>query len=111
MSFSASDYELSCSAGVACYPADARSATDLVQLADGALYLAKSTGRARSQMYDPEHVLVITEEQRAEFASLLERPQAIRPVFQPLVSLRTGEVVGYEALARFDDSRNLPPTW
>jgi len=32
-------------------------------------------------------------------------------VFQPLVSLRTGEVVGYEALARFDDSRNLPPTW
>ena len=110
-SFSAADFELSCSAGVACYPEDARNATDLVQLADGALYWAKSTGRARSRMYDPEHVIVVTEEQRAEFGALLERPRAIRPVFQPLVSLSSGQVVGYEALARFDDSRNLPPSW
>jgi len=28
-----------------------------------------------------------------------------------LLSLTSGEVVGYEALARFDDSRNLPPSW
>ena len=110
-SFSPSDYDLSCSAGIACFPDDARNATDLVQLADGALYWAKSSGRDRARMYDPEHVLVVTEEQRAEFGSLLERPAAVRPVFQPLVSLQTGEVVGYEALARFDDSRNLPPTW
>ncbi|MDQ4049570.1 MAG: GGDEF domain-containing phosphodiesterase, partial [Actinomycetota bacterium] len=101
----------SCSAGVACYPEDARNATDLVQLADGALYWAKSTGRAQSRMYDAEHVIVVTEEQRAEFGALLERPRAIRPVFQPLVSLKSGQVVGYEALARFDDSRNLPPSW
>jgi diguanylate cyclase (GGDEF)-like protein len=106
-----SDYELTCSAGVACYPAHARSATDLVQLADGALYWAKASGRARARMYDPEHVLVVTEEQRAEFGSLIERPSAVRPVFQPIVSLRTGEVVGYEALARFDSTRELPPSW
>ena len=105
------DYELSCSAGVACYPEDARNATDLVQLADGALYWAKSTGRAQSRVYDPQHVMVVTDEQRVLFGALLERPQAIRPVFQPLVSLGSGEVVGYEALARFDDSRNLPPSW
>lgn len=106
-----SDYELTCSAGVACYPAHARSATDLVQLADGALYWAKSSGRARARMYDPEHVLVVTEEQRSAFGNLIERPQAVRPVFQPIVSLRTGEVVGYEALARFDSTRELPPSW
>ncbi len=110
-SFAPGDYELSCSAGVACYPEDAGNATDLVQLADGALYWAKSSGRARARMYDPEHVLVVTEEQRAEFGSLLEQPAAIRPVFQPLMSLESGMVVGYEALARFDDSRNLPPSW
>ena len=28
-----------------------------------------------------------------------------------LLSLTSGEVVGYEALVRFDDSRNLPPSW
>ena len=110
-SYSAADYEVSCSAGVACYPEDARNATDLLQLADGALYWAKSSGRTRSRMYDPEHVLVITEEQRADFGALLEHPRAIRPVFQPVVSVRSGQVVGYEALARFADSRDLPPTW
>ncbi len=105
------DFVLTCSAGVASYPDDARSATDLVQLADGALYWAKSTGRARCRVYDPEHVMVVSEEQRAEFSALLEQPHAVRPVFQPLVSLPGGEIVGYEALARFDDLHDLPPTW
>jgi len=105
------DYELTCSAGIACYPEHARSATDLMQLADGALYWAKTSGRARVRVYDPEHVLVVTEEQRAAFGNLIERPKAVRPVFQPIVSLRTGEVVGYEALARFDSTRELPPSW
>ena len=105
------DYGLTCSAGIACYPDDARSATDLVQLADGALYWAKSSGRARAKMYDPEHVLAVSEEQRAEFSSLLDKPHAVRPVFQPLVSLPRGEIVGYEALARFDDRHDMPPSW
>ena len=55
--------------------------------------------------------MVVTEEQRAEFADLLERPRAVRSVYQPLVSLATGRIVGYEALSRFDDRRNLPPSW
>ena len=105
------EYGLTCSGGIACYPDDARSATDLVQLADGALYWAKSSGRARAKMYDPEHVLAVSEEQRAEFSSLLEKPHAVRPVFQPLVSLPGGEIVGYEALARFDDRHDMPPSW
>ena len=109
--FSTGDFKLRCSGGIACYPDDARSATDLVQLADGALYWAKSSGRSRSRMYDPEHVMVVSEEQRAEFRTLLEQPHAVRPVFQPLVSLPAGEIVGYEALARFDDGRGLPPSW
>jgi len=109
--FSPSDFDLSCSAGVACFPTDARRADDLVQLADGALYWAKQSGRACTRMFDPEHVLVVTEEQREAFSTLLEQPSAIRPVFQPLVRLSTGDTAGYEALARFADKRNLPPSW
>ena len=53
-------------------------------------------------MYDPKTVSTSrTQGERAEIAALLERPDAITPVFQPIVSLSTGRVSGYEALARF----------
>ena len=93
---------VTCSAGVAMFPEDASSAESLMQVADGALYWAKRAGRDVARRYDPEHVLVVTSEQRAEFADLLEQPDAITPVFQPIVSLPTGEVMAYEALARFE---------
>jgi diguanylate cyclase (GGDEF)-like protein len=102
---------LRCSAGVACYPEDAKSAGALLQLASGALTWAKETGRGRVRRYDPEHVFVVTEEQREDFAALIARPDAVRPVFQPIVALASGEAVGYEALARFEGKPGLPPSW
>jgi diguanylate cyclase (GGDEF)-like protein len=102
---------LRCSAGLACYPEDARTAGTLLQLAGGALTWAKDSGRGRTRRYDPEHVFVVTEEQREGFADLIARPDAIRTVFQPIVALASGEVVGYEALARFDSSAARPPSW
>jgi diguanylate cyclase (GGDEF)-like protein len=102
---------LRCSAGLACYPDDAKSAGTLLQLAGGALAWAKDSGRGRARRYDPEHVFAITAEQREDFAATIGRPDAIRTVFQPIVGLSSGEAVGYEALARFDDKPGLPPTW
>ena len=43
---------LSCSAGVASYPEDERDAGRLLELADGALYWAKRSGRDQSRRYD-----------------------------------------------------------
>lgn len=105
------DLDITCSGGLAMFPDDAASPDSLSQLADGALYWAKRSGRNLARRYDPEHVLVVTSEQRAEFAQVLERPGAIEPVFQPIVSLLTGEVTAYEALARFEDASRRPPTW
>jgi diguanylate cyclase (GGDEF)-like protein len=102
---------LSCSAGIACYPDDAKSAGALLQLAGGALAWAKESGRGRTRRYDPERVFVVTEEQREDFAAMIARPRAVRPVFQPIVALASGEPVGYEALARFDGKPGLPPSW
>jgi diguanylate cyclase (GGDEF)-like protein len=102
---------LRCSAGLACYPDDAKSAGALLQLAGGALLWAKESGRRRVRRYDPEHVFVVTEEQREDFAALIARPAAVRPVFQPIAALSSGEVVGYEALARFEGKPRLPPSW
>ena len=102
---------LRCSAGIACYPEDARNAGALLQLADGALSWAKDAGRGRSRRYDPEHVFVVTEEQRDDFSEMIGRPDAVKPVFQAIVSLSTGKAVGYESLARFDGKPALPPSW
>jgi EAL domain-containing protein (putative c-di-GMP-specific phosphodiesterase class I) len=95
--------ELTWSAGVASYPEDAGDAATLVECADVALYCAKASGQAGVCVHDPDrtHESMSPEGERAAVERLLSIPDAVVPVFQPLVSLRTGEVVGYEALARF----------
>ena len=102
---------LRCSAGLACFPDDARTAGALLQLANGAVTWAKESGGGRSRRYDPENVFVVTDEQRDEFARMIAQPDVVRPVFQPIVSLASGEPLGYEALARFAGKPGLPPSW
>ena len=92
---------LSCSAGIATYPADAEDASSLCKLADGALYWAKRQGKQRTRRFDPEHVASASDQQAAEIAALIAEPDGIKPVFQPVVDLASGHLVGYEALARF----------
>jgi diguanylate cyclase (GGDEF)-like protein len=110
---SARDPGLSCSAGIATYPADAEDASSLCQLADGALYWAKRRGKKRTRRFDPEHVAPAwTDEQTAEIAAMMAEPDGITPVFQPVVDLASGHLVGYEALARFKGSAGRSPqTW
>jgi diguanylate cyclase (GGDEF)-like protein len=94
--------KLACSAGVACYPADDENGARLLELADGALYWAKTSGRGQTRRYDPaEVVLLSSAEQGAQIRAVLASSDAIQPVFQPIVELATGRVAGYEALSRF----------
>ena len=46
---------------------------------------------------------------KEDLHNILEK-QRIRPVFQPIVSLRTGEVIGYEALSRIVNPREIHNT-
>jgi len=43
-------------------------------------------------------------------SALLESPELLRPTFQPMLSLATGKVVGYEGFSRFLVSPGRPPT-
>jgi diguanylate cyclase (GGDEF)-like protein len=101
------------SAGVACYPDDARDGSTLVQLANGALDWAKRSGADTSRRYDPKEISLPTDkEERAEIETLLDREAPLYPVFQPLVSLSTGRVLGYEALSRFPEPPGrAPDSW
>ena len=94
--------DLTWCAGVACYPDDARDAATLLECADAALYCSKASGEPSTSRYDPDDVMgTRSASDRATLAALLKLPDAVRPVFQPLVSLATGRVFAYEALARF----------
>jgi EAL domain-containing protein (putative c-di-GMP-specific phosphodiesterase class I) len=103
------ELELRCSAGVACYPADASDATALSQVASGALSWAKRTGKSRTRRFDPKHA---TPGEISELAAgvrmTLSKEGAIATVFQPVVALATGSVVGYEALTRFPTTERSP---
>jgi diguanylate cyclase (GGDEF)-like protein len=100
------------SAGVATVPGDATEASVLLEAADGALEWAKRDGRDRTRRYDPVHVQSRSlQKQRAEILAVLEDDAVMRPVFQPVVALDTGEVAGYEALTRFRDLAGGPARW
>ena len=73
---------------------------------------AKHAGKDRTRRFDADHgPPAWSVKQRAEITELLENPQSIVPVYQPVVELATGRVVGYEALARFPIALRLVETW
>jgi diguanylate cyclase (GGDEF)-like protein len=93
---------LTWSAGVATFPTDARDGVTLVECADAALYCAKAAGESSICNYDPETAQAPQAGgDIAAVQNVLSLPDGVVPVFQPLVSLTTGQVAGYEALARF----------
>jgi diguanylate cyclase (GGDEF)-like protein len=107
------ELDLTVSAGFVCYP-DADEEANLSEFANSALDVAKRAGGNQTRKYDPEQVSAIPsiKQQRAEIDALLAMPQPITPVYQPLVELTTGRLIGFEALSRFDcDPRRSPDAW
>lgn len=94
--------KLSVSAGVAlCHHRDMSSNT-LLRQADQALYHAKLTGRSKYHVFDAE----LDEEVRTHHNRRSEIEQALRAGhlqlhYQPKVNLRSGAIVGMEALLRW----------
>ena len=121
---------LSASVGIAIGAAQTVSGDELLRNADVAMYAAKRDGKNRYVLFrgdlhdellrrfpsqapnDPERVTWFerSEEQRNEVRRLLSADDAVVAAFQPIVDLATGEVAGYEALARFpSDPASRPP--
>jgi diguanylate cyclase (GGDEF)-like protein/PAS domain S-box-containing protein len=93
---------VSASIGIAAGDASATGAS-LLRDADVAMYRAKTTGRSRWVVYDPEMRSVAVEQMRlaADLVGALDEHQ-LRLVFQPIVELEDERVVGFEALLRWD---------
>jgi diguanylate cyclase (GGDEF)-like protein len=96
------EHALTWSAGIASFPTDATEASVLMECADAALYSAKAAGTGRTCRYDPTTEGARRPDgQLAEVEAVLSDPEAVIPVFQPLVSLSNGQISGYEGLTRF----------
>jgi diguanylate cyclase (GGDEF)-like protein len=104
---------VSASIGIAMYPDDGDDPQRLLKNADAAMYLAKENGRNAMEFYAPEIN-----------ASLLEKLAMINDLraavgcgdigvaYQPIVDGRDGQVLGLEALARWDHPLHgaVPPS-
>ena len=106
-------HQVSASVGLTLYPqGEEVDADQLLRQADQAMYQAKLAGKNRFHLFDPEQDRNL----RGHHASiehirqaLLERQFVLH--YQPKVNMRTGRVIGAEALIRWQHPENglLPP--
>ena len=101
---------VSASTGISVYPLDAPDTATLLKHADAAMYKAKDGGRDRYLVYavdgdDPLAQLSMA----GRLRGALDRGQELLLQYQPLVRLATGEIVGVEALIRWQDGNRLVP--
>jgi diguanylate cyclase (GGDEF)-like protein len=91
---------LSFSAGISALPDPAGTRAQLYSQADAALYSAKRAGRTDVVIFDATtEPIAIDASSGAAVAEVIARAQ-LRAVYQPIVELATGRVIGFEGLIR-----------
>jgi diguanylate cyclase (GGDEF)-like protein/PAS domain S-box-containing protein len=106
---------ISASVGATLYPADAADADALLRHADHAMYQAKEAGKNRYHLFDPERDREIQSHhshQKRLTEALLAGELVLH--YQPKVDLRDGQILGVEALIRWQHPEQgllLPETF
>jgi diguanylate cyclase (GGDEF)-like protein/PAS domain S-box-containing protein len=100
---------ISASAGIAVYPEHGNTTSQLLRNADIAMYEAKSNGRSNSKIFS--NALSATAVEKLGLKEALQTALVGRQFclhYQPKINTNTGELVGFEALVRWNEpSRGL----
>lgn len=98
------EVRIGASIGISLYPGHGDSALELLQHADAALYQAKAAGRGCARYFSEK----LTQATRDRFniesrLRLAIQHEELRVYFQPKLDVNTGELIGAEALMRWQD--------
>ena len=97
-------HQVSASIGVALFPADGDSFEVLLKNADTAMYQAKAGGRDTCRFFHADMAEAVSSMAQIESAMRRALDQnCFHMVYQPQIDLATGQIVGLEALLRWQD--------
>jgi diguanylate cyclase (GGDEF)-like protein/PAS domain S-box-containing protein len=103
--------QVSVSIGVTFYPQDGVDADLLIRHADQAMHVAKQAGKNRYHLFDvaQDNAMKIQRQSIGDIRSAMSRSEFVLH-YQPKVNMKTGEVIGAEALIRWQHpERGLVP--
>jgi predicted signal transduction protein with EAL and GGDEF domain len=96
----------SCSIGISVYPTDGKDTATLMKHADVAMYFAKEKGRNNYQFFSAEMNVRAQDRLSVEnYLRLALRRHELVLHYQPRLSFATGELLGVEALIRWQHPR------
>ncbi len=98
------------SGGISGVPFFTRQRETVYRQADAALYWAKRHGRGTIEVFEADRDQTPEEYDEVSSNAVAEviMDRLLRPVFQPIVDLRSGRILGFEGLVRPDPNGPLP---
>ncbi|PUB72774.1 MAG: hypothetical protein DBP03_15970 [gamma proteobacterium symbiont of Ctena orbiculata] len=107
------EVSISSSLGIAIYPGDGTDVSTLMSNADIAMYEAKRAGRNTFRFFTRDLNKKVTEriELESQLSHALEAGE-LYPVYQPIIDIENGALVGAEVLLRWDNPvlGSVPPS-